>query len=210
MLALDMTSNPNKEYDYITINTFSDPAYMDNPYSKATMEKVMGADYQTKMSDLYKRMSEIKEVAKFEIWEQKAYAGPASALSPDKAPLWVINGIKVKNGQEAEYASRVNKVTPMYQDLVNQGKEFAWISSALAYPSADESPYNFSSMILLPDMKSLLDEPNMEDAFKKAMPGVDRKQYLRELDEIRKFSRQEVYYLVEYAVKGATTAQASK
>lgn len=48
MLGLDMSSNPNKEYDYITIKNFSDPGYMDNAYPEAVLKKVIGTDESIK------------------------------------------------------------------------------------------------------------------------------------------------------------------
>lgn len=206
MLALDMTTNPNKEYSYITIKNISDPGYFDNGYPQKYFTSVMGADYQPKLTALYKRMGEVKEVAKVEIWEHVDGAQTNPMPSPDKAPVWLVTNFKVKNGQYAEYMARVKKASPFNRDLVVTGGAAGWNFAGLALPSAAEKAYDFSSVYQFISMKALLDsdDTKAEAAFKKTMPGVDYKQFYKEMSDLREAARQEIYYLVEYAVKGAS------
>ena len=84
MLALDNTTNPNKEYSYITVKNFSNLNYLDNAYPEATMKKGWGDDYQKKMTNLSKQMGEVYEVAKTEIWESFEGGSAIPLTSPNK------------------------------------------------------------------------------------------------------------------------------
>ena len=207
MLALDMSSNPNKEYSYVTVKSFSDPGYMDNAYPEAVLKKVMGTDYQAKLNDLSKRMGEIKEVAKAEIWQVMDGGGVTPMPSPAKFPVWVANSIKIKNSQYDQYVAQVNKLKPVLKERISQGNLVGWNLTGLMYPGGTEKGYDFSFISYYANAKQLLD---LDEAavFKKALPGTDINKYYTELDQIRDRTRQEVYYLVEFAVK-ATPAQAA-
>ena len=209
MLALDMTSNPNPEYSYVTIKSFSDLGYMDNGYPQKYFTQVMGTDYQTKLNDLYKRMQDVKEVIKAEIWEDMDWAAVSPLPSPDKAPVWMVTNAKVKNGQYEEYIAQLKKAKPYIQERLNMGDGVGWNLAALAFPWGSEKGYHVSSVISLPNRKAMLDDSHAEAAFKKAMPGVDRKQFNKELNALAEIVRQEEYYLLEYAVK-ASSVQAAK
>ena len=68
----------------------------------------------------------------------------------------------------------------------------------------------FSMVNIFPNMKAILESgPQAETAFKKTMPGMDFKQFTKDLDNLREPTRQELYYLMEYAVK-TPSAQAAK
>ncbi len=203
MLAVDMTTNPNKEYSYITIKNFTDPGLMDNAYPEKYLTGAMGTDYQTKTADLMKRMNEVKEVAKVEIWEQVDGAQANPTASPGKAPVWLVTNFKVKNGQYTEYMARVKQASPFNRDRVATGGAAGWNFAGLALPSAAEKAYDFSSVYQFSSMKALLDsdDTKAEAAFKKTMPGVDYKQFYKEMSDLREAARQEVYYLLEFAVR---------
>ena len=212
MLALEMTTNPGKEFDYVTIKVMSNPAYFDNSYPQKYFTAVMGADYQTKLTDLYKRMGEVKEVVKTEIWENLESASAAATVlpTPDKFPVWLNTTYKAKEGQYDEYMNRVKKQKAYSQERINSGDGVTWNFSGLMLPWSAEKAYDFSSIITFPTMQSLLTSygNSGEAAFKKTMPGVDMKQYYKELEAMRTVARQEVYYLLEYAVRNpAETAK---
>ncbi|QKZ13500.1 DUF3471 domain-containing protein [Spirosoma sp. KUDC1026] len=203
LLGLDMSTNPNKEYSYITISNFTDPGYMDNSTPEKHLIEVMGSDYRPKLTDLLKRTNEVKEVAKVEIWEHidGTLADPKS--SPAKAPVWLVSNIKVKNGQYLEYMDRVKIASPFNRERVVSGGAAGWSFVGLLLPWGTEKAYDFTSVYQFPSMKALLesDETKQEAAFKKTMPGVDSKQFFKEMNVLRETARQEIYYLVDYAEK---------
>ena len=203
VLALDLTTNPNKEYSYITVKAFSDAGYLDNNYPQKYFTSVMGTDYRTKIADLSKRTDEIKELVKVEYWEQLESAAVNPVPAPYKDPVWVINTSKIKNGQYEEYTAQVKKLKPYSQERLNSGDGATWTVSGLMLPWSAEKPYDFATVITFPSMKALVDsyDSSGEAAFKKAMPGVDQKQFMKQFDNLREMARQEIYYLVDYAVK---------
>jgi hypothetical protein len=207
ILALDMTTNPSKEYEYITIKNFSDLTYLDNAYPQKYFSSVMGTDYQTKRADLYKRMREVKEVAKIEVWEQIEGAQAKPLLAPYKAPIWVVTDIKVKNGQYTEYVNHVKKAKPFYGERVVTGGAVGWNFAGLLTPWATEKTYDFAMVNQYPSMKVYMESgPKAEAAFKKTMPGVDYTQFYKELNNLREPARQELYYLHDYALKAPAAA----
>ncbi|MBD2757232.1 hypothetical protein [Spirosoma validum] len=211
MLALDMTTNPNKEYSYVTIKNVSDPGYFDNAYPEATMKKGWGTEYQKKMTDLMIQGREVTETSKIEVWEILEGATATPLPSPDKAPIWMVTNIKVKNSQYEEYMALVKKAKPFYQERVVTGGAVVWNFAGLLFPWASEKSYDFSMVNMFPSMKAIIESgPQAEAAFKKTMPGMDYKQFYKDMDNLRETARQEFYYLVEYAVKTAPAQAASK
>ncbi len=210
MLALDMTTNPNKEYSYVTIKSVSDPGHFDNAYPEAAMKKGWGNDYQKKMTDLMKQGAEVTETGNIEIWEIVDGANATNLPPPDKAPFWMVTNIKVKNNQYDEYMDLVKKAKPFYQERLVTGGAVAWNFVGLLFPWASEKSYDFSMVNVFPNMKAMLESaPQAEAAFKKTMPGMDFRQFTKDLDNLREATRQELYYLMEYAVK-TPSAQATK
>ncbi|MBD2757234.1 DUF3471 domain-containing protein [Spirosoma validum] len=203
LLGLNMSTNPNQDYSYITISNFTDPAYMDNPTPEKHLIEVMGTDYRSKLIDLLKRTNEVKEVAKVEIWEHVDGALANPNASPAKAPVWLASNIKVKNGQYDNYMAHVKQAQPFNRERVVTGGAAGWAFASLVLPWATEKAYDFTSVYQFPSLKALLesDEAQGEAAFKKTMPGVDYKHFFKEMSELRETARQEIYYLVDYAVK---------
>ncbi|QJD80627.1 hypothetical protein [Spirosoma rhododendri] len=210
MLALNTTTNPNEEYNYITIKNFSDVDYMDNAYPEAALKKGWGNNYQEKVTELTKQSRELIELVKSEIWEIYDGASITPIPSPDKLPVWMIADAKVKNGQYEEYINQVKKLKPYMQERLNMGDGGVYTFAGLAFPWGSEKKYDMAWVIQMANRKSMIDDSNAEAAYKKAMPGVDRKQVLKELNNLADVVRQEEYHLMEYAVKAPTTEQAKK
>lgn len=201
MLSNVMTSNPNtREYDYITIKTFTDFGVMDNSYPDKYSTKVFGADIKTKWADLLKRTDAIQEHGKMELWETIDGVFAATRVSPAKSPIWVLDFMHVKDNKYTEYLALEKSMKALHQERINMNNIVGWNLASLRYPSGAEKTYSFATVNFYPNVKEMGDA-RYGEAFQKAMPGQDVQKMIDQVYATRDIVRQEVYYLQEFAVK---------
>ncbi len=209
MLSSMLTSNPNnREYDYITIKTFGDFGVLDNSYPEKLLTQVFGADAKTKWADLLKRTEAVQDHGKMELWETIDGVFAEKRVAPDKSPIWVFDLMGVKDNKYAEYEAMEKSMKSLHQERVALNNIVGWNLARLQYPSGTEKGYSYATVNFYPTMKELGDGRYAE-AFQKAMPGADMQKLVGQVYATRDIVRQEVYYLLEFAVK-TPLIQASK
>lgn len=209
MLSTMLTSNPNnREYDYITIKTFSDFGVMDNSYPEKLLMQLFGADAKTKWADLLKRTEAVQDHGKMELWETIDGVFAEKRVAPDKSPIWVFDLMGVKDNKYAEYEAMEKSMKGLHKVRIALNNIVGWNLARLQYPSGTEKGYSYATVNFYPNMKEMGDRRYTE-AFQKAMPGADIQKLTGQVYATRDIVRQEVYYLQEFAVK-TPPAQASK
>lgn len=209
MLSSMLTSNPNnREYDYITIKTFSDFGLMDNSYPEKLITQVFGADAKTKWADLLKRTEAVQEHGKLELWETIDGVFAEKRGAPNKSPIWVFDLMAIKDNKYAEYEAMEKSMKSLHKERIAMNNIAGWNLARLLYPSGTEKGYSYVTVNVYPNMKEMGDG-HYGEAFQKAMPGADIKKLLGQVYATRDIVRQEVYYLQEFALK-TPPAQASK
>ena len=209
MLSNVMTSNPNtREYDYITIKTFSDFGVMDNSYPDKYSGKVFGADIKTKWADLLKRTDAIQEHGKMELWETIDGVFAEQRVSPAKSPIWVLELMHVKDNKYDEYLAMEKSMKALHKERVAMNNIVGWNLASLMYPSGTEKGFSYATVNFYPSVKEM-GNTRYGEAFQKAMPGQDVTKLVAQVYATRDIVRQEVYYLQEFAVK-SPPVQASK
>ena len=209
MLSTIMTSNPNnKEYDYITLKTFSDFGVMDNSYPEKVLTQVYGAAAKTKWADLIRRTNAIQEHGKMELWETIDGIFAEKRVSPDKSPIWVFDLMKVKDNKYAEYEAMEKSMKSLHKERIAMNNIAGWNLASLRYPSGTEKGFSYATVNFYPNMKEMGDT-HYGEAFQKAMPGADIQKLVSQVYATRDIVRSEVYYLQEFAVK-TPPVQASK
>ncbi|GAB2569163.1 hypothetical protein [Spirosoma areae] len=209
MLSSVLTSNPNnREYDYITIKTFSDFGVMDNAYPAKFNEKVFGATASAKWADLLKRTEAVQDFGKMELWETIDGVFAEKRVAPDKSPIWVFDLMQVKDNKYAEYVAMEKSMKSLHKERIAMNNIVGWNLASLRYPSGTEKGYSYATVNFYPNMKEMGDA-HYTEAFQKAMPGGDIQKMIGQVYATRDIVRQEVYYLQEFAVK-TPAVQASK
>lgn len=194
MLSLVLTSNPNNEYDYITIKTFSDFGVMDNSYPEKVLTQVHGAAAKTKWADLLKRTAAIQDKGKIEMWETIDGIFAEKRESPDKSPIWVLDLMQVKDNKHDEYIAMEKSMKSLHKERIAMNNIAGWSLASLRYPSGTEKGFSYATVNFYPNMKEMGDT-RYGEAFQKAMPGADIQKLIVQVYATRDIVRQEVYYL---------------
>ena len=209
MLSSILTSNPNnREYDYITIKTFSDFGVMDSSYPQKFLTQVFGADANTKWADLLKRTEAVQDHGKMELWETIDGVFAEKRVAPDKSPVWVFDLMRIKDNKYDEYLAMEKSMKSLHKERVAMNNIVGWNLASLRYPSGTEKGFSYATVNYYPNMKEMGDA-RYGEAFQKAMPGADMQKLLGQIYATRDIVRQEVYYLEEFALK-SPMVQASK
>ncbi|WP_247236772.1 hypothetical protein [Telluribacter sp. SYSU D00476] len=210
MLSKVMSSNPDRgEYDYITIKTFGDMGILENSYPAKYNTKVYGSEATRKWEDLMKRTGAIQEHGKMEIWETLDGIFSEKFTSPNLAPIWLIEMMKVKDARVNDYLTVERNIKDLHKERIAMNNIMGWNVAGLMYPAGSEKGYNFATLSYFPSTKEMADQKYAE-AFKKVHPDGDMQKLANQVYDSRDKVRQEVYYLLEYVSKNASAQTAAK
>ncbi|WP_232541134.1 hypothetical protein [Spirosoma endbachense] len=138
MMVKQMSSNPNPDYDYVTV--IVSPVMGIQGASPAAIAKIYGDSVQTRMANLQKRDRATAPVVKMEVWET-VDASFGAGFSPDKSPVVVVDFMKLRD-PTADWSTLVTPIKQLNAVRVRQNETTGAGVSTLIVPKGSEKGYN--------------------------------------------------------------------
>lgn len=187
MMVKQMSSNPNVDYDYVTV--IVSPEMAIKGASAAAMTKLYGDSVSTRMADLQKRDRATAPVVKMEILET-VEAAFGAGFSPDKTPLVVVNFLNLRD-PAADGAALSTVVKQLNAEQLRRNEVVGAGLAALIVPKGSEKGYSLLSFQNVTSLTSL----------SSAAISPETAKLKTQVNRVVDVVRQEVFRFTEYTTR---------
>ncbi|GAB3896783.1 hypothetical protein GCM10028825_43230 [Spirosoma agri] len=140
MMVKQMSSDPNAEYDYITV--IVSPEMNMKGASPEAMKKIYGDSVQTRMTSLQNRDRATAPVVKMEIWKTMI-ASFGSGFAPEKSPLLLVDFMKPRDSSNKWMV--FPPLMQFYREGMKRNELLGGGLSGLVVPNGSEKGYSMLS-----------------------------------------------------------------
>lgn len=191
-----MYTGTDDPYNYATVNLYTNPANLENPYGEIDFAKVLpGKD----MDAVFTKTENTRKLVKSQLISQVTYANPGggNAVPPKYS---VINFMKSKpGGNLVQLENEVGK--PTSEELIKSGMWVGWSFWSDVFPRGDGMESDFITVDNYPDFSKLGSADYMQ-AFVKANPGKDWSEFVNRAANARVMVRSELWKIVDSVFAG--------
>lgn len=192
-----MYAGADDPYNFVTINVYTNPSNLENPYAGIDFEKIHPGKNITKETE---NTYNSRTLTRRQLMGRAVYANPGGGESPGPHKYLVANFMKTIPG--GNYMSIENEIAkPVSQELINNGVWAGWSVWTNVFPRGTGMESDVVTADYYADLLKT-GSVNYMQAFEKVHPQKNWSEFSEKMQKSRNIIRSELWKLIDSAYAG--------